>query len=76
MLNESPNSICSEYRAADTVAMSMLKSIYGDLCAMGSVEGGFLEQSPLERLESVLRTIPAIAQLDIVVAKLTAAGEY
>jgi len=64
----------SEYRAADTVAMSMLNSIYGDLCAMGSVEGGFLEQSPLERLESVLRTIPGIAQLDIVVAKLTAAG--
>ena len=34
----------SEYRAADTLSMMMLKSIYGDLSSLLSVDGVFYDQ--------------------------------
>jgi len=63
-----------EYRAADTLALMMLKSIYGDVSSLLSVDGGYFDQDPAEKLGNILRTCSSATELDTVVSSLVSTG--
>ena len=65
----------SQYRAADTLSIMMLRSIYGYLSSLLTVDGGYSEQDPAEKLTNILRNYPSSADLNSVVSSLLTNGK-
>ena len=68
--------ICREYRAGDTLSMQLLTSIHSHFASLLTAEtsSGFLDKSPSEKFENIVRNVTSSLTLDNVVTNLISAG--
>jgi hypothetical protein len=64
----------SQYRASDTLAIMMLRSIYGDLSSLLNIDGGYPDLDPAEKLTNFLRNCPSSTDLNSLVSSLLSNG--
>ena len=67
---------CREYRAGDTLSMQLLTSIHSHFASLLTAEtsSGFLDKSPSEKFENIVRNVTSSLTLDNVVTNLISAG--